>query len=476
MMLDPTMFREYDIRGRINERELNNDSVRLIGRGFGTMLVRQGIRRAVLGYDCRESSPAFRDAMAEGLTACGCDVVDIGMVLSPVLYWSQNVLNIKGGVMITASHNPPEWNGLKLSNAPSMTLLRPALLELMELINKQDFESGKGSRRSEDVRDRYIQDSIGRVNIRHGMRVVVDCGNGTAGPWAPDVLRAAGCEVDCLFCEVDPTFPNHFPNPSDNENMRALQARVPATKAEIGIGFDGDGDRIGAVDSTGKIVYADRIVMLLARHVLSRHPGAKIVFDVKCSQALVDDIEAYGGVPVMWKTGHSYMKAKMREEKAMLAGERSGHIAFAPDWERPGQVPRPEFHYGIDDAVFAALRLLEYLSHETKTMHELLAEADPYLTSPEIQITCPDTEKYGIVDKLVAEFKREYGDDVIDINGARVKLHGGWGLVRASSNVPALVLVFEAKTEADLVAIRDIFQQKLDVYGLTIPWHGELAT
>jgi phosphomannomutase/phosphoglucomutase len=475
MTIEPTMFREYDIRGRVNERELNDDSVRLIGRGFGTMLVRQGIRQAVVGYDCRESSLAFRDAIAQGLNAAGCDVVDIGMVLSPVLYWAQNALNIKGGAMITASHNPPEWNGLKLSNAPSMTLLRPALLELMDLVNKQDFESGKGSVRTESVRDRYIQDAIGRVSIRKGMRIAVDCGNGTAGPWAPDVLRAAGCDVDCLFCDIDPRFPNHFPNPSENENMRDLQARVKATDAEIGLGFDGDGDRIGAVDGEGKIVYADRIVMLLARQVLSRHPGAKIVFDVKCSQALVDDVEAHGGVPVMWKTGHSYMKAKMREVKAMLAGERSGHIAFAPDWDRPGQVPRPDYHYGIDDAVFAALRLLDYLSHESKSMHDLLAEADPYITSPEIQVPCPDTEKYAIVDKLVAEFKREHQDDVIDINGARVKMHGGWGLVRASSNLPVLVLVFEAKTQADLMAIRDVFEQKLSAYGMTIPWHGELA-
>jgi phosphomannomutase/phosphoglucomutase len=474
MILEPTMFREYDIRGRVNARELNADAVRLIGRGFGTMLVRGGIREALLGHDSRESSPALRDAMAGGLTSAGCDVIDIGMVLSPVLYWAQYAMHIRGAVMVTGSHNPPEWNGLKLSTELGTTLLRRQIEKLMELLSQQEFESGAGSVRQEDVKERYLRDSVSRVSIRPGFPVVLDAGNGTAGAYAPDAFRLAGCEVDCLFCDIDPQFPNHFPNPSENANLARLRQRVPEIGAEVGLAFDGDGDRVVAVDGAGKIVYADRIVMLLARQVLSRHPGAKIVMDVKCSQGLVDDVAAHGGVPIMCRTGHSYMKDKMRQERAMLAGERSGHIAFAPDWERPGQIPRLEFHYGVDDAVFAGLRLLEYLSQQPRPMSDILAEADPYMTSPEIQVPCPDTEKYKVVDGLVEEFRREYGEDVNDINGARVKMRGGWGLVRASSNLPALVFVFEAKTHEDLVKIRDAFQAKLTPYGITVPWHGEM--
>ncbi len=466
------MFREYDIRGRISDRELNPTTVELIGKGFGTMLHRRGIRDVVVGYDSRESSPGFRDAMIAGLLATGRNAVDVGMVLTPVLYWAQHALDVPGGVMITASHNPPEWNGLKLSTEPSTTLLRPEIEELLDIVNREDFVTGTGMVRSQSVKDAYLDDVLGRVKLARPMRITVDAGNATPGAWAPDVYRAAGCDVSCLFCDIDPSFPNHFPNPSELENMRDLQRKVVEDGAEVGFAFDGDGDRLGVVDGTGKVVYADRVLMLLARQVLARHPGAKIVFDVKCSQALVDDIKAHGGVPIMWITGHSYMRAKILEEKAALGGERSGHIAFPPDWEHPDEKPGPDYYYGIDDGLFAGLRLLEYLSRQSQSLHDLIAEADPYLTSPEIQVECPDTRKYQIVEELVAEFKREY-DDVIDINGARVTMEGGWGLVRASSNLPVLVLVFEAKTPETMRHIKAVFREKLEAHGCAGPWMND---
>ncbi len=472
-MIAETMFREYDIRGRVNPDELNEESIALIGRAFGTKLVRMGIDAVALGFDSRESSPSLRDAMVDALVSTGCHVVDVGMVVSPVLYFAQNVFGIDGGVMITASHNPPEWNGLKLSSVPSVTLVRKELQEVLDLAERQDFVSGQGSVETRPIKDRYISDLTGRVTLRRGLRLVVDAGNGTAGPWALDLLRAAGCEVDCLFCDLDPSFPNHFPNPSDLTTLRTLQDRVKATDADIGLAFDGDGDRLGVVDEKGKIVYMDRVVILLARQVLERQPGAKIVFDVKCTEALVEDIEEHGGVPVMWITGHSWMKAKMHDEKAALAGERSGHIAFPPDWSKPGQPPGRDFYYGFDDALFSALRLLEFMSQQDRPLSALVAEVDRYITSPEIEVPCPDTEKYTIVGELLADFKQEY-EKVIDVNGARVYMHGGWGLVRASSNLPALVLIFEAPTLEQLKLIRDVFKQKLAAHGCTSPWKGDM--
>jgi phosphomannomutase/phosphoglucomutase len=474
-MIEPTMFREYDIRGHVNANELSDEAVGLIAKGFGTTLIRKGIKQVVIGFDNRESSEHFRDLFEAELASAGCNVVDIGMVLSPVLYFAQSVLGIPGGVMITASHNPPDWNGFKLSTAPATTLLGGDLQELLGLIQRGDFARGQGSVRRQPIKDIYIQDILSRVKLARRFRIVIDTGNGTAGAWAPDVFRAAGCDVDCLFCDLDPRFPNHFPNPSDLEGMKALQREVVAKGADLGLAFDGDGDRLGAVDAEGRVVYADRILILLARHVLSRQPGAKIVFDVKCTQALVDDVKAHGGVPIMWTTGHSYIKDKMRKEKAALAGERSGHICFPPDWNHPEGRPGPDYYYGIDDAIFAGLRMLEFLSHQTAPLQDLIREADPYITSPEIHVPCPDTRKYQIVDALVADFKAEYGD-VIDINGARVSMFGGWGLVRASSNLPALVLVFEARNLEDLNRIKEVFRKKLAAHGCSEPWQGDIET
>jgi phosphomannomutase/phosphoglucomutase len=317
-LIEHTMFREYDIRGRVNDRELNPTTVELIGKGFGTLLHRRGIRDVAVGYDSRESSPGFRDAMIAGLVATGRNVVDVGMVLSPVLYWAQHALGVRGGVMITGSHNPPEWNGLKLSTEPSTTLLRPDIEKLLAIVSEGDFVSGTGAARPQSIRQAYLDDVLGRVKLASRMHITIDAGNATPGAWAPDVYQAAGCDVDCLYCDIDPRFPNHFPNPSELENMKDLQRRVVEEGTELGLAFDGDGDRLGVVDGTGKVVYADRILMLLARQVLARHPGAKIVFDVKCSQALVDDIKAHGGVPIMWITGHSYMRTKVRDERAAL--------------------------------------------------------------------------------------------------------------------------------------------------------------
>jgi phosphomannomutase/phosphoglucomutase len=323
------------------------------------------------------------------------------------------------------------------------------------------------------VREAYIEDVCGRVKIGKPLKVVVDAGNGTAGMYAPEILRRAGLDVVELYCDLDVTFPNHFPNPSNLADLADLQKKAVETGADAGVALDGDGDRIGLVDEKGNIIYADRVLIILARHVLARRPGSKIVFDVKCSQALVEDIRAHGGVPIMWKTGHSNIKAKMREERAALAGERSGHIFFAPDWGNPTQPYGPEYYYGFDDAVMAALRTLEHVAATGMSVSEIMGDTPPYITSPEIHVEYPDTKKHAMVATLVQEFKSEY-PDVNDVDGARVDFGDGWGLVRSSSNLPELVLVFEAKTQDRLDEIKSVFRRKLETHGVTAPWQGDV--
>lgn len=473
-VINDLMFREYDVRGRVSETELNERTVELIARGFATLLNSTNINEVVVGYDSRKCSEKFRDALIKGLLSSGCNVVDIGMALSPILYFAQHHLKMRGGVMITGSHNPPDWSGFKMSTDFSSTLQSEDIQRLLKIIKSGNFISGKGELRLNPIKNAYYNDLLSRVRLKRPLKIVVDAGNGTAGIFAPDILRSMGCEVIEIFCDLDTSFPNHFPNPSDLSGFKWLIDKVTETSADIGLAFDGDGDRLGVVDEQGKIIYADRIMLLLARQVLKDKPGGKIVFDVKCSQSLMDDIVSHGGVPVMWKTGHSHIKAKMKKEKAILAGERSGHIFFPPDWQSSKPLrDQKDFYYGFDDAVFSSLRLLAYLSNETRTVHELLEEADPYITSPEIHIDYPDDKKYELVDRLTEEFKQEY-EDVISINGARVRFPAGWGLVRASSNLPELVLVFEATDLESLQEIKDIFKDKLIKHGCTAIWKGDV--
>jgi len=449
--LKKTMFREYDIRGLVSGEELNEKSCEAIGRGFGTFLKKHGAKETVVGFDAREYSERLKNALVSGIISTGVNVVEIGQVLTPIAYFAQQYLNIKGVAIITASHNPNGWSGFKLGHDFETTFLPEDIKKLYQIILKEDFVQGQGTvRREFNIVQNYGEYLVKKVNLKKSLKVVVNAGNGTAGPIVPPILRKAGCEVIEQYCDIDFSFPHHEPNPASLKALRALGSKVREVGADLGFGFDGDGDRLGMADEKGQNIWPDRFLILLARRVLKEKPGSNIIFDVKCSQALIEEIKKWGGNPVMWKTGHSYIKQKAKEMNASLAGERSGHIFY-----RQG-------YYGYDDAVFAALKLLEYLSGESNSLSEIMLSTPQYFTSPAWHVDCDDAVKYEVVDELVKEFKEEYGAErVIDINGARVKLEDGWGLVRASSNLPLLVLVFESKTKKGLQKIEDIFRQKL---------------
>jgi phosphomannomutase/phosphoglucomutase len=459
--IDRSMFREYDIRGRVNDKELNPKTAGWIGQAYGTFLERRGIDTVVVGYDSRHGSKAIKDTLIAGILSTGRHVIDIGMCLTPMMYWSQYHFDSKGGAMITGSHNPKEWSGFKLACGLSYTLIGDEICEILAMIEGEKFFEGKGTLRSESIAPEYAKDLAKRVRMRKPLRIVVDTGNGTAGAFAPDILRRAGIDVIEQFTELDPDFPNHEPDPALKKTVEALGARVREEKADAGFAFDGDGDRLGVVDEHGSVIWPDRYMILLARQVLEKQPGAKIVFDVKVSQALEEDIAAHGGKPIMWKTGHSHIKAKLHEEKAALAGEMSGHIFFV------------ENYYGYDDGVYAALRLAEYISQVGKPVSEIIAGTPYYISTPTIDVDCPDDKKYEVVEKLTAEFKRDF-KKVVDINGARVTFEDGWGLVRASSNLPVLVLRFEAKTQDRLDEIKTLFRTYMDKYPeIGKVWHNE---
>ena len=446
--LKKTMFREYDIRGRESFDELNEAAIYHIARGFGTMLRKKNVTEAVVGHDARATSEAFHAQAVKGLLESGIDVIDIGVVTTPMSYWSQFHLSVKGLVMVTASHNPAGWNGLKLGTDLSKTLLPEEIQELYGIIEREEYESSTGMMRKEDIREPYIHDLVTRSQLVRKLKVLVNTGNGTAGLYAAELLRKAGCEVIEHYTDVDPKYPHYTPNPDGTAMMEDTGKQTIVNGCDIGLAFDGDGDRLGVVDEKGAIVWADRTLMLLSRLVLAKKPHAKIVFDVKVSEALPEDIAAHGGEPIMWKTGHSYIKAKLAEEGAALAGEMSGHIFFAQDY------------YGFDDAFFAALKLLEYLTKEDQPLSQIIAGTPYYVSTPTIQVQTTDEGKYDIVNALVDEFKRD-GYRVNDINGARVYMDDGWGLVRASSNTPSLVLRFESKTQDGLEKIQEVFRKKL---------------
>ncbi|MFH1833137.1 MAG: phosphomannomutase/phosphoglucomutase [Candidatus Levyibacteriota bacterium] len=450
-ILKKTMFREYDLRGRESVDELNDTSMYYIGKGFGTFLAKRRIKEAIVGSDARETSGTFKKNAIKGLNECGINVIDIGTVTTPITYWAQYHLKVKGLVMVTASHNPVGWNGVKLGSDLSYTLLTDELKEVYDTISKEEFITGNGTIRKEDLAKAYIDDLLSRAQITKKFKVLVNTGNGTAGLYAPEVLRKAGCEVIEHFTNVDSAYPNYTPNPDGTSMMEDTGKQTVANSCDFGFAFDGDGDRLGMVDEKGNIIWPDRYIILLSRLVLAKHPGAKIVFDVKVSEALPEDIKAHGGIPIMWKTGHSYIKSKLTQENAAMAGEMSGHIFFVDDF------------YGFDDGIFAALKVLEYLSTQDKPLSEIVASTPYYVSTPTIQVKTTDEDKYKIVEALTKEFK-DGGYKVIDINGARVYIDGGWGLVRASSNTPTLVLRFEGKTKEELEKIKKIFKEKLDKF------------
>ncbi|OGH13522.1 MAG: hypothetical protein A2687_04455 [Candidatus Levybacteria bacterium RIFCSPHIGHO2_01_FULL_38_26] len=449
--LKRTMFREYDLRGREAEDELNDTSMYFIGRGFGTFLRKRNISETVVGHDARATSDSFHANVIKGIIECGINVVDIGTVTTPMSYWSQYYLKIKGLVMVTASHNPAGWNGVKLGRDFSYTLLTDELIEVYDTISAEKFSQGVGTVRKENIKNAYMEDLLSRAKISKKFKILVNTGNGTAGMFAPEILKKAGCEVIEHFTNVDPAYPNYTPNPDGVAMMEDTGRQTVANKCDFGFAFDGDGDRLGLVDEKGNVIWPDRYIILLSRLVLSKRKNAKIIFDVKVSEALPEDIKAHGGIPIMWKTGHSYIKSKLKEENAALAGEMSGHIFFVDDF------------YGFDDAVFAGLKLLEYLSTQDKPLSEIIKDTPYYISTPTIQVKTTDEDKYKVVDQMKSDFMNE-GYKVIDISGARVYMDGGWGLVRASSNTPTLVLRFEAKNETDLEKIKALFKKKLDKF------------
>jgi len=444
--MNPNIFREYDIRGRVPD-ELNQETVYEMGRSFGTYFHHYGTKKISLGRDCRLSSREFRDALIKGLLETGMEVVDVGMIPTPLLYFSLFHLDLDGGLQITASHNPPKYNGFKVCLGKT-SIYGKEIQRIREIGEAGKFHKGKGGLEETDVMGPYL-DYL-RKNLRPGnekRKVVVDAGNGMAGLVAPEAYSAMGVEVEGLFCEPDGRFPNHHPDPTVPENLRTLISKVSELSADLGIGFDGDADRIGVVDQEGNMIWGDQLMILFSRDLLERSPGAKIIGEVKCSQVLFDDIEKHGGRPIMWKVGHSLIKSKLKEEGALLAGEMSGHLFFA------------DRYFGYDDAVYAGARLLEILTRQGKSITELLADVPKMVNTPEIRLECPDEKKFQVVSDLAEDFKRSY--QVIDIDGARVLLDGGWGLIRASNTQPVLVLRFEAEEKSRLEEIRKLFMDKL---------------
>jgi phosphomannomutase/phosphoglucomutase len=449
----PTIFREYDIRGRVPE-ELNRDTAYRLGQCFGAYYQSLGAKRISLGRDCRLSSQELRLGVVQGMMDTGIDVIDAGMVPTPLLYFSLHHLDVDGGVQITGSHNPPEYNGFKICLGKT-TIYGEEIQKLRRIGEKGSFPKGKGNTESEEVIEPYVEEILKRIRCGQVPRkVVLDAGNGVAGLVAPELYRRMGVEVQKLFCEPDGRFPNHHPDPTLPENLKHLVEKVTGTSADLGIAFDGDADRIGVVDRKGKILWGDQLMIIFSRDLLKRHPGAKIIGEVKCSQALYDDIRKNGGIPIMWKAGHSLIKGKMKEEGALLAGEMSGHLFFA------------ERYFGFDDAIYAGARLLEILTNENKDLQEFLAGVPTPVNTPEIRLDCPDNRKFQVVADLASEFKEEY--QVIDVDGARVVFNGGWGLIRASNTQPVLVLRFEAADQKTLQEIRKIFMEKLAEKGLGV--------
>jgi phosphomannomutase/phosphoglucomutase len=452
MKLNENMFRMYDIRGVWGE-DLTDETAEMIGKAFGTYVRQKGIKDVLIGRDNRLSSRPIRDALIKGLTSTGCDVLDVGVLTTPAFYYSNFLYNYQAGMMITASHNPPQFNGFKVMVGPS-TIYGDELKKLYYLAEKGEFEKGTGNVKYAYPINAYVNMIKEKVKLgERKLKVVVDCGNGTGSYFYPDVIYNLGCEVYPLYCESDPTFPNHFPDPVKEENLKDLIEEVKRVNADLGIAFDGDGDRIGVVDEKGNIIWGDMLMILYWREIMKKHPGAEAIVEVKCSQALVEEIEKLGGKPIFFKTGHSLIKAKMKELGAVFTGEMSGHMFFADEY------------YGFDDAAYAAARLLRILSHTDKSLSELLADVPKYPATPEIRLECEDEKKFDVVNG-VTEYFKEKGYDIIDVDGARVLFDGGWGLVRASNTGPELIVRCEAKTEEKLEAIKKELSEALAKFGV----------
>ncbi|MFZ0244549.1 phosphomannomutase/phosphoglucomutase [Candidatus Binatus sp.] len=449
--MNSQVFREYDIRG-IVANDFDDDFVVDLGRGYATLLHRAGKKTITLGRDCRLSSDRLRDRLVEGLLSGCINVVDVGVVPTPLLYFSVLSWKMDGGAMITGSHNAAEYNGFKLG-VGSTTIYGAEIQRLREVIERHDFVTtgAKGSLSERPVIPDYNDFILSQFKLTPGLKVVVDGGNGCGGVVAAPLMKRLGLETIELYTEMDGRFPNHHPDPTVEDNMRDLIAAVKKHRAAIGIAYDGDADRVGAVDENGKIVWGDELMVAFSRAVLRERPGATIIGDVKCSKRMYDDIARHGGRPIMWKTGHSLIKSKLKEEHAALAGEMSGHMFFA------------DRYFGFDDAIYASFRILEILSREGRGLGAILADLPPSHFTPEIRVECPDDRKFEVVRQAADFFRKHY--EVIDIDGVRVNFADGWGLVRASNTQPALVTRFEATSEKRLAEIRALFDGKLRELG-----------
>ncbi len=444
--VDPTIFRAYDIRGVVG-KSLTPASVFEIGRAIGSEAAARGQQGMIVARDGRLSGPELSEALSKGLRAAGMNVTDIGRVPTPVLYFATHYLDSSSGVMLTGSHNPPEYNGLKIVLAGE-TLSGDTIQALLARVQSRDYSSGAGTLQTVDVARDYLERITSDVRVARPMRVVVDCGNGVAGELAPRLLRALGCEVSELYCEIDGNFPNHHPDPSHPENLLDLIKAVEEQQADIGLAFDGDGDRLGVISSGGKIIWPDRVLMLLAMDVLSRNPGGDIIYDVKCSRHLDRIIRGHGGKPLMWKTGHSLIKAKMRETGALLAGEMSGHTFFKERW------------FGFDDGLYTAARLLEVLSNDPRSTHKIFAALPDSVNTPELNVRMAEGEHHRFMVRLLEQVHFDKAR-ISTIDGLRADFEDGWGLVRASNTTPCLVLRFEADDETSLQRIQELFRSLL---------------
>ena len=453
-MLKPTIFREYDIRGIANSELLSPD-IELLGSGLGTYLRRRsGGHKINVGRDCRLSSSRLRDALVKGLLYAGCDVTDIGVVPTPVLYYSAQHWKADGAIMITGSHNPPEYNGFK-TVCGSGTLHGEAIQDVLHLIQKHDFETGAGNLAMLDAATPYVDEIAAQFHFDRRIKIVADAGNGTAGPVFHRILKKLNVDATELFFEMDGAFPNHHPDPTVPANLRSLIEKVRETGADLGIAFDGDSDRIGAVDELGNVIYGDMLLFIYAREVLTRKPGATFIGEVKCSQVMYDEITKLGGNAIMYKTGHSLIKAKMKEEHAELAGEMSGHMFFG------------DRYYGYDDALYAACRLIEIVAKSGRPLSAQLDGLPRMVSTPEIRVDCPDDLKFSLVERVAEHFKKIR--QTVDIDGVRVIFPEGWGLLRASNTQPVLVMRFEASSDRLLKEYQAEVEQALEEAKSLVP-------
>ena len=444
--LDSGIFRAYDIRG-ITTQNLTEDVVYWIGRSFATVALAEGQQTAVVGRDGRLSSPGLEKALSRGLCEGGMNVISVGLVPTPLLYFATHELKTGTGIMITGSHNPPEYNGLKMMIG-GVTLAEDRIQTLLHHLRHNTLSEGSGQVSTANIEPDFIAKMLPICELSRPLDVVVDCGNGVAGGIAPKIIKALGCNVTPLFCEVDGNFPNHHPDPAEPENLQDLIAKVKETGADIGLAFDGDGDRVGVVTPTGNIIWPDKLMMFFAEDICRRNPGETVIFDVKCSRYLPEVIREAGGIPLMWKTGHSHIKAKIKETNAPLAGEFSGHLCIVENW------------YGFDDAIFAAGRLLQLLSQTDANADECFAKYPQTVTTAEIKIQTTEEHKFAVMQALADT--GDFGDGVLtDIDGIRVDFNNGWGLIRPSNTSPVLSLRFEADTQSVLIDIQKLFQTEL---------------